>query len=282
MDNSNINNPAPYDDPNMVILDNGLSISIDQYNQLAAQELTLKKAVLETTDDKKRAISKNLDDLYEQINRDRPEGDKVLLNNIESIKKQASDNSKKEIELFVDYIDSLYPSQFGNPVKEKPEEFEEEYLNNAIREDSSSFFIFDEIAKIIVKNPAFQATSAAQAVHVLSSTASRNSNNAQTIVDYLHNPTPAGRQNIISTITNNVTRKNQDISIIGQAVALVYPSYQQPINEIAQENQNADMTKFGNFLNYIDFKVANCTMVPLIDQSTKNDALFSFGSFFKR
>ena len=282
MDNSNINNPAPYDDPNMVILDNGLSISIDQYNQLAAQELTLKKAVLETTDDKKRAISKNLDDLYEQINRDRPEGDKVLLNNIESIKKQASDNSKKEIELFVDYIDSLYPSQFGNPVKEKPEEFEEEYLNNAIREDSSSFFIFDEIAKIIVKNPAFQATSAAQAVHVPSSTASRNSNNAQTIVDYLHNPTPAGRQNIISTITNNVTRKNQDISIIGQAVALVYPSYQQPINEIAQENQNADMTKFGNFLNYIDFKVANCTMVPLIDQSTKNDALFSFGSFFKR
>ena len=282
MDNSNTNSPEPYDDPNMVVLDNGLTISIDQYNQLAAQELTLKKAVLETTDDKKHAISKNLDDLYEQINRDRPEGDRVLLNNIESIKKQASDNSKREIELFVDYIDSLYPSQFGNPVKEKPEEFEEEYLNNAIREDSSSFFIFDEIAKIIVKNPAFQATSAAQAVHVLSSTASRNSNNAQTIVDYLHNPTPAGRQNIIATITNNVTRKNQDIGIIGQAVALVYPTYQQPIIEIAQENQKADMTKFGNFLNYIDFKIANCTMVPLIDQSTKNDALFSFGSFFKR
>ena len=280
MDNSNINNAA--NDPNMVILDSGVTITIDQYNQLAAQELALKKAILENTDDKKDAISKNLDDLYEQINRDRPDGDKVLLNNIESIKKQASDNSKREIETFVDYIDALYPSQFGNPIKEKPEEYEEEYLNNAIREDSSSFFIFDEIAKVIVKNPAFQATSAAQAIHTLSSTASRNSNNAQTIVDYLHNPTPAGRQNIIITITNNVTRKNQDISIIGQAVSLVYPTYQKPIYEIAQQNQKVDITKFSNFLNYIDFKIANCVMVPPIDQSTKNDALFSFSSFFKR
>ena len=280
MDNSNINNAA--NDPNMVILDSGVTITIDQYNQLAAQELALKKAILENTDDKKDAISKNLDDLYEQINRDRPDGDKVLLNNIESIKKQASDNSKREIETFVDYIDALYPSQFGNPIKEKPEEYEEEYLNNAIREDSSSFFIFDEIAKVIVKNPAFQATSAAQAIHTLSSTASRNSNNAQTIVDYLHNPTPAGRQNIIITITNNVTRKNQDISIIGQAVSLVYPTYQKPIYEIAQQNQKVDITKFSNFLNYIDFKIANCVMVPPIDQSTKNDALFSFSSIFKR
>ena len=177
MDNSNIDNSGIIDDPNMVILDSGITITMDQYNQLAAQELTLKKAILENTDDKKRAISKNLDDLYEQINRDRPDGDKILLSNVESIKKQASENSSREIELFVDYIDSLYPSQFGNPVKEKPEEFEEEYLNNAIREDSSSFFIFDEIAKVINKNPAFQATSAAQAVHVLSSSASRNSNN---------------------------------------------------------------------------------------------------------
>ena len=266
----------------MVILDSGVTITIDQYNQLAAQELALKKAILENTDDKKSAISKNLDDLYEQINRDRPDGDKILLNNVESIKKQASDNSKREIETFVDYIDALYPSQFGNPIKEKPEEYEEEYLNNAIREDSSSFFIFDEIAKVIVKNPAFQATSAAQAIHTLSSTASRNSNNAQTIVDYLHNPTPAGRQNIIITITNNVTRKNQDIGIIGQAVSLVYPTYQKPIYEIAQQNQKVDITKFSNFLNYIDFKIANCVMVPPIDQSTKNDALFSFSSFFKR
>ncbi len=280
MDNSNINNTV--NDPNMVILDSGVTISIDQYNQLAAQELTLKKAILENVDDKKDAISKNLDDLYEQINRDRPDGDKILLNNVESIKKQASDNSKREIETFVDYIDALYPSQFGNPIKEKPEEYEEEYLNNAIREDSSSFFIFDEIAKVIVKNPAFQATSAAQAIHTLSSTASRNSNNAQTIVDYLHNPTPAGRQNIITTITNNVTRKNQDIGIIGQAVSLVYPTYQKPIYEIAQQNQKVDITKFSNFLNYIDFKIANCVMVPPIDQSTKNDALFSFSSFFKR
>ena len=282
MDNSNIDNSGIIDDPNMVILDSGITITMDQYNQLAAQELTLKKAILENTDDKKRAISKNLDDLYEQINRDRPDGDKILLSNVESIKKQASENSSREIELFVDYIDSLYPSQFGNPVKENPEEFEEEYLNNAIREDSSSFFIFDEIAKVINKNPAFQATSAAQAVHILSSSASRNSNNAQTIVDYLHNPTAAGRQNIISTITNNVTKKNQDISIIAQAVALVYPTYQQPIMAIAQENQKIDMLKFGNFLNYIDFKTANCVMVPLIDQNTKSDALFSFGSFFKR
>ena len=280
MDNSNINNTA--NDPNMVILDSGVTISIDQYNQLAAQELTLKKAILENADDKKAAISKNLDDLYEQINRDRPDGDKILLNNVESIKKQASDNSKREIETFVDYIDALYPSQFGNPIKEKPEEYEEEYLNNAIREDSSSFFIFDEIAKVIVKNPAFQATSAAQAIHTLSSTASRNSNNAQTIVDYLHNPTPAGRQNIVITITNNVTRKNQDIGIIGQAVSLVYPTYQKPIYEIALQNQKVDITKFSNFLNYIDFKVANCVMVPPIDQSTKSDALFSFSSFFKR
>ncbi len=280
MDNSNINNTA--NDPNIVILDSGVTITIDQYNQLAAQELALKKAILENTDDKKDAISKNLDDLYEQINRDRPDGDKILLNNVESIKKQASDNSKREIETFVDYIDALYPSQFGNPIKEKPEEYEEEYLNNAIREDSSSFFIFDEIAKVIVKNPAFQATSAAQAIHTLSSTASRNSNNAQTIVDYLHNPTPAGRQNIITTITNNVTRKNQDIGIIGQAVSLVYPTYQKPIYEIAQQNQKVDITKFSNFLNYIDFKIANCVMVPPIDQSTKNDALFSFSSFFKR
>ena len=280
MDNSNINNTA--NDPNMVILDSGVAITIDQYNQLAAQELALKKAILENTDDKKDAISKNLDDLYEQINRDRPDGDKILLNNVESIKKQASDNSKREIETFVDYIDALYPSQFGNPIKEKPEEYEEEYLNNAIREDSSSFFIFDEIAKVIVKNPAFQATSAAQAIHTLSSTASRNSNNAQTIVDYLHNPTPAGRQNIVITITNNVTRKNQDIGIIGQAVSLVYPTYQKPIYEIAQQNQKVDITKFSNFLNYIDFKIANCVMVPPIDQSTKNDALFSFSSFFKR
>jgi len=280
VDNSNINNTA--NDPNMVILDSGVTITIDQYNQLAAQELALKKAILENTDDKKSAISKNLDDLYEQINRDRPDGDKILLNNVESIKKQASDNSKREIETFVDYIDALYPSQFGNPIKEKPEEYEEEYLNNAIREDSSSFFIFDEIAKVIVKNPAFQATSAAQAIHTLSSTASRNSNNAQTIVDYLHNPTPAGRQNIIITITNNVTRKNQDIGIIGQAVSLVYPTYQKPIYEIAQQNQKVDITKFSNFLNYIDFKIANCVMVPPIDQSTKNDALFSFSSFFKR
>ena len=125
MDNSNINNTA--NDPNMVILDSGVTITIDQYNQLAAQELALKKAILENTDDKKDAISKNLDDLYEQINRDRPDGDKILLNNVESIKKQASDNSKREIETFVDYIDALYPSQFGNPIKEKPEEYEEEY-----------------------------------------------------------------------------------------------------------------------------------------------------------
>ncbi len=282
MDNTNIDNTEALNDPNLVILDSGITITIDQYNRLAAQELALKKAVLETVDSKKEAISKNLDNLYEQINRDRPEGDKILLNNVESIKKQASDNSKREIETFVDYIDALYPSQFGNPIKEKPEEYEEEYLNNAIREDSSSFFIFDEIAKVIVKNPAFQATNAAQAIHTLSSTASRNSNNAQTIVDYLHNPTPAGRQNIITTITNNVTRKNQDIGIIGQAVSLVYPTYQKPIYEIAQQNQKVDITKFSNFLNYIDFKIANCVMVPPIDQSTKNDALFSFSSFFKR
>ena len=173
MDNSSQNNGNGIElDESMIMLDSGIPITIDQYNQYAAQELTLKKAVQENYDGKKRAISKSIDNLYEQINRDRPDGEHVLLSNLESIKKQASENSKTEIQAFIDFIDALYPSQFGNPVKEKPEIFEEEYLNVAIREDSASFFIFDEFAKIVNRNPAFANTGAAQVIHSLSSTAS--------------------------------------------------------------------------------------------------------------
>ena len=281
MDNSNLgdsNNP----DPNSIILDSGVTVTAAEYDRLAEQELNFKKEILEHVDDKKFAISKHLDNLYEQINRDRPDNDRVLLSNIESLKSQLSEGSKKEIELFVDYLDSLYPSQYGNPIKEKPEEYEEAYLNITIKQDSISFFIYDEIAKIINRNPAFQNSPAAQSIHDLSSNASRNSNNAQTIVDYLHNPTPAGRQNLINVITNNIARKNQNIALIAQSLGAVYNTYFQPLADLCQENQKADITKFNKYINYIDFKVANCVAVPTIDQSTKNDALFSFSSFFKR
>lgn len=280
MDNSNLGDSNT--NPNLITLDSGITITVDEYDRLAAQELNLKKEIMENLDGKKFAISKHLDNLYEQINRDRPDNDRIILNNVESIKKQFSENSKKEIELFVDYIDALYPSQFGNPIKEKPEEYEEAFLNLGIKQDSISFFIYDEIAKIINRNPAFAGTNAAQAVHDLSSTASRNSNNAQTIVDYLHNPSPAGRQNMINVVSNNITRKNQNIAIIAQNIGMIYPTYFQPLSELCQENQKTDMQKYACFMNYIDFKVANCVSVPTIDQNTKSDALFSFGSFFKR
>lgn len=282
MDNSNLGDSNTGIDPDSIILDSGAIVSNTEYKRLAEQELNLKKEVLDNIDGKKYAISKYLDNIYEQINRDRPDNDNMLLSNIESIKTQASENFKKEVELFIDYIDALYPSQYGNPIKEKPEEYEEAYLNVAIRQDSISFFVYDEIAKIINRNPNFQNTSIAQIIHDLSSNASRNSNNTQTIVDYLHNPTPAGRQNLINVITNNTTRKNQNIALIAQALGSIHPTYFEPISMLCQENQKTDMQRYSSFLNYIDFKVTNCVAVPTIDQNTKNDALFSFSSFFKR
>ena len=276
-----INNPVNTN-PNEVVLDSGITITIDAYNQFAKQELELKKAVENITPHKRNNILRYIDNLYEQVNRDRPDGNHEILNDFEALKNRIEENNENEFRAFIDYIDSLYPSQFGNPIKEKPEEYENEYLNVTIHEDSTSFLIFDEIAKILNRNPIYQQTGAAQAVHMLSGSASRNSNNAQAIVDYLHNPNPAGRQNMINVIISNVTKKNQDINTIALTFASTNPTYVQPIQAISQENQKVDTEKFSAFVNYIDFKVSHGPAIPIIDQTVKNDALSLFGSFFRK